>query len=98
MFTQRPQGPDNQAVSTRSGRMPDQFAASFLPCLLSAVPDGSDAANELPPALLLRCLLLASTAFLAEFRMASVLKDAGLQSKKHDRNRNVMEKIMLQHW
>jgi len=58
------------------------------------VLDGSDAADKLPPTLLLRCLLLASVAFLAEFRMASVLKDAGLQGKKHDRNSD----FLLQGW
>lgn len=90
MYSVTPQGSDNQAVSTRSSPMPDQFAASFLPCLLPAVLDGSDTADKLPPTLLLRCLLLASIAFLAEFRMASVLKDAGLQSKKHDRHSEVI--------
>lgn len=55
-----------------------QLAAGFLPCLLPAVLSGSNAVAKLPPTLLLRCLLLASTAFLAEFRMATVLKDVGL--------------------
>lgn len=42
-------------------------------CLLSLVLAGEE--GSLPPTLLLRCLLLASMAFLAEFRMASVLRD-----------------------
>lgn len=61
---------------------PDQCAASFLPCLLLAVLDGRDRADNLPPTLLLHSLLLASIAFLAEFRMASVLRDAGLRGKR----------------
>lgn len=67
-----------------------QCQLSFLPCLLPAVLDGSDTADKLPPTLLLCCLLLASLAFLAEFRMASVLKDAGLQGKNRNRNSEVI--------
>lgn len=78
-FTQRAQGSTKQTVSTRSSPTPDRFAASSPPCLLPA--NGSDTADNLPPTL----LLLASAAFLAELRMANVLRDAGLQGKNHDR-------------
>lgn len=66
--------------------MVTHFVASFLPCLLLVVLDGNITADKLPPKLLLRCLLLSSTAFRAEFRMASVLKDVGLQGKRHYNN------------
>lgn len=74
-------GLNNQVASTLNllynGQKP---AAGCLPCLLSLVLAGEE--SRLPPTLLLRCLLLASMAFLAEFRMASVLRDICLLGKR----------------
>lgn len=48
-------------------------------CWLPAVPCASQEADKVPPMLLLPCLLMSSNAFLAEFRMASVVRDAALR-------------------